>query len=985
MSSHAKKLIEVALPLAEINDAAAREKSIRHGHPSTLHLWWARRPLAAARAVLFGQLVDDPSAYPDELAQDPQKIKAAEKALGRKIRDNTDLAIKEILVNQERDRLFEIIKQLVIWENTTKESVLEPAREEIRASWRRTCQREGKPLDTPLPPVLDPFAGGGAIPLEAQRLGMEAHASDLNPVAVLINKAMIEIPPRFADQPPVHPTARSEKGTSGWKGAAGLAEDVRRYGDWMREEAFKRIGHLYPPYTLTQELLDTRPDLVSAGYMEGDELTVIAWLWARTVPSPNPALNGKPVPLVSSFWLSKKKGKEAYVEPIVENGEYRFEVRVGKPPAEKRGKTDSGTKIGKGPGMSFRCMISDAVIPLDHVREKGKKGDLSTRLFAIVAEGKKGRIYLPCKNSHEEIAKGLSADVEFKPSGVLPKKHRNFQTPAYGLPSYGDLFTDRQLVALNTFCDLVSEAREKVIADAQAAQLPEDSRSLEQQGTGPTAYADAVAVYLGLATSRLPDRGSTICGWDNSRESTRNTFGRQAIPMSWDFAETNPMSTSTGNFSGMTQWVVKALENFPANLSANVQQLDASSRPIENGTVISTDPPYYDNIGYADLSDFFYVWLRRGLRNVDLPFFGTMLVPKAEELIAAPYRQGGKNEAEKFFLEGMTAVAERLSAHSSDTIPTAIYYAFKQAEKSEGGVVSTGWATFLDALIQAGFAIVGTWPMRTELANKIGAGANMLASSIVLVCRKREITAQTATRRDFIKALKHELPLALKDLQTGNISPVDLPQSSIGPGIGIFSRYQQVLEADGSPMSVRSALQLINAEVSEILEGQVAEMDDWTRFGVKWFTEYGFNSGPFGDANVLATAYDVAVSGVAESGILESGQNQVRIFTPAELPTDWDPDTDDRLTVWEVVHHLIRILESEGESAASKVLGRRSIQSNDLAENAKALAYRLFTICEERKWADLGKSYNGLVIAWPELEKLANDLENPTLTQADLI
>lgn len=985
MSFHAKKLIEVALPLAEINAAAAREKSIRHGHPSTLHLWWARRPLAAARAVLFGQLVDDPSAYPDELAQDPKKIKAAEKALGRKMRGDTDLAIKEILVNQERDRLFEIIKQLVIWENTTKESVLEPAREEIRASWRRTCQREGKPLDTPLPPVLDPFAGGGAIPLEAQRLGMEAHASDLNPVAVLINKAMIEIPPRFADQPPVHPTARSEKGTSGWKGAAGLAEDVRHYGEWMREEAFKRIGHLYPPYTLTQELLDTRPDLVSAGYMEGDELTVIAWLWARTVPSPNPALNGKPVPLVSSFWLSKKKGKEAYVEPIVENGDYRFEVRVGKPPAEQKGKTDSGTKIGKGPGMSFRCMISDTVIPLDHIREKGKKGDLSTKLFAIVAEGRKGRIYLPCKNSHEEIAKGLSADVEFKPSGVIPKKHRNFQTPAYGLPSYGDLFTDRQLVALNTFCDLVSEGREKVIADAQAAQLSDDSRSLEQQGTGPTAYADAVAVYLGLATSRLPDRGSTICGWDNSRESSRNTFGRQAIPMSWDFAETNPMSTSTGNFSGMTQWVVKALENFPANLSANVQQLDASSRPIENGTVISTDPPYYDNIGYADLSDFFYVWLRRGLRNVDLPFFGTMLVPKAEELIAAPYRQGGKNEAEKFFLEGMTAVAKRLSTHSSDSAPTAIYYAFKQAEKSEGGVVSTGWATFLDALIQAGFAIVGTWPMRTELANKIGAGANMLASSIVLVCRKREITAQTATRRDFIKALKHELPLALKDLQTGNISPVDLPQSSIGPGIGIFSRYQQVLEADGSPMSVRSALQLINAEVSEILEGQVAEMDDWTRFAVKWFTEHGFKSGAFGEAEVLATAYDVAVSGVAESGILESGQNQVRILTPAELPTDWDPDTDDRLTVWEVVHHLIRILESEGESAASKILGLWSIQTNGLAGNAKALAYRLFTICEEKKWAELGKSYNGLVIAWPELEKLANDSETPTLTQANLI
>ena len=985
MSSHAKKLIEVALPLAEINDAAAREKSIRHGHPSTLHLWWARRPLAAARAVLFGQLVDDPSAYPDELAQDPKKVKAAEKALGRKMRGDTDLAIKEILVNQERDRLFDIIKQLVIWENTTKESVLEPAREEIRASWRRTCQREGKPLDTPLPLVLDPFAGGGAIPLEAQRLGMEAHASDLNPVAVLINKAMIEIPPRFADQQPVHPTARSEKGTSGWKGAAGLAEDVRRYGEWMREEALKRIGHLYPPYTLTQELLDTRPDLVSAGYMEGDELTVIAWLWARTVPSPNPALNGKPVPLVSSFWLSKKKGKEAYVEPIVENGDYRFEVRVGKPPAEQREQADSGTKTGGGgSNKPFFCLFSQAPIPFDYARTVAKDGQLGAVSYAIVAEGKRGRIYLPA--TQEQTLASTSTKADWKPENLLPKKALGFRVQEYGMSTWDSLFTDRQLVALNTFCDLVSEAREKVITDAQAAQLADDSRSLEQKGTGPTAYADAVAVYLAMLIGQVANHSSTLCSWNSPNEQMRNTFGRQALPMTWDYAETGIFSNSSGSFNNLFERQLKGLKTLGYQVSeSKVTQDDASTRPIPSGTVISTDPPYYDNIGYADLSDFFYVWLRRGLQNVNLPFFGTMLVPKAEELIAAPYRQGGKKSAEDFFLSGMSAVAKRLAESSSDTIPTAIYYAFKQSETSADGTVSTGWATFLQALIDAGFSIVGTWPMSTERKGKITASANVLSSSIVLVCRKREITAQTATRRDFIKALKHELPLALKDLQTGNISPVDLPQSSIGPGIGIFSRYQQVLEADGSSMSVRSALQLINAEVSEILEGQVAEMDDWTRFAVKWFTEYGFNSGPFGDANVLATAYDVAVAGVAESGILESGQNEVRIFTPVELPTDWDPDTDDRLTVWEVVHHLIRILESEGESAASKILGRRSIQSNDLADNAKTLAYRLFNICEEKKWANLGKSYNGLVIAWPELEKLANDLENPTLTQADLI
>ena len=979
MSSHAKKLIEVALPLAEINEACAYEKLPGIGpHPRGIHLWWARRPLAAARAVLFGQLVDDPSAYPDELAQDPKKIKAAEKALGRKIRDNTDLAIKEILVTQERDRLFEIIKQLVIWQNTTNESVLEPAREEIRASWRRTCQREGKPLDTPLPPVLDPFAGGGAIPLEAQRLGMEAHASDLNPVAVLINKAMIEIPPRFADQPPVHPTARSEKGTTGWKGAAGLAEDVRHYGEWMREEAFKRIGHLYPPYTLTQELLDTRPDLVSAGYMEGDELTVIAWLWARTVPSPNPALNGKPVPLVSSFWLSKKKGKEAYVEPIVENGDYRFEIKIGNPP---NGKLPIVETVNRKGGL---CLISETPMPFPYIREQGRNGKMSSTPFAVVCEGKRGRLYVPADTTQTSILQELEPDRSV--GGELPVNPRDFKTPNYGMSTWDSLFTERQLVALNTFCDLVSEAREKVIADAQAATLPDDSRSFEQQGTGPTAYAEAVAIFLSFAVSRTADFNNAIVGWRVGNEKIMNLFSRQAIPMTWDYAEANVLQNVVGGFTTAFEYQTKCLKFLNPYNAGIVKHADASTRDYSFSPVISTDPPYYDNIGYADLSDFFYVWLRRCLRNVSLPFFGTMLVPKKEELIAAPYRQGGKQAAEQFFLTGMKSVMKGISQHANSSHPVAIYYAFKQAEIEVDEIASTGWATFLQALLDSNLSITSTWPIRSEQSTRaISLKGSALSSSIVIACRPREISAQTATRRDFIKALKHELPLALKDLQTGNISPVDLPQSSIGPGIGIFSRYQQVLEADGSPMSVRTALQLINAEVSEILEGQVAEMDDWTRFAVKWFTEYGFKSGPFGEAEVLAKAYDVAVSGVADSGILESGQNQVRIFTPAELPTDWNPDTDDRLTVWEVVHHLIRILESEGESAASKILARRSIQANDLADNAKALAYRLFTICEEKKWADLGKSYNGLVIAWPELEKLANDLENPTLTQADLI
>lgn len=962
MPTHPKKLIEVSIPLKEINEACAREKSIRHGHPSTLHLWWARRPLAAARAVLFCQLVDDPSGYVEELLADKARKQQAQREVELELRMTPHLSpkLEDKLVEKERERLHNLVKELVVWENTTNEKVLNRARKEIRNSWLRHLRRNGLPVETPMPPVLDPFAGGGAIPLEAQRLGMEAHASDLNPVAVLINKAMIEIPPKFAGLPPVNPEWQSkspqEKAAMTWSGAQGLAEDVRHYGQWMRAEAEKRIGHLYPPYTLTQELLDARPDLVKAGYKVGDELTVIAWLWARTVPSPNPALRGKPVPLVSSFWLSKKAGKEAWVEPVVEKGDYRFEIQVGKP--SNSNAVEAGTKTGRG--ANFSCLLSGVPLSETHIKEAGRGGRMGAALMAVVCEGSRGRVYLPADSVQIEAPE--HARPSWEPSEKLNYDPRNIWTTPYGLDTYGKLFTPRQLVALTTFSDLVGEARERIARDAQAAgHLPDDPRPLEQQGQGPQAYADAVAVYLGLSASRLSDSSSSLASWTPQRDTLRNTFGRQALPMVWDFAEANVLSDSAGNISGMIDWVRRVVEMLPASSPAVVQQANASTRSIHQGTIISSDPPYYDNIGYADLSDFFYVWLRKSLRCVFPVGMSSILVPKDEELIAAPYRQGGRDAAEKFFLEGMTEVARRWAAASSDIFPTAIYYAFKQSENTTGGIASTGWATFLGALISAGFSIVGTWPMRTERQGKITAASNVLASSIVLVCRHRPKTAQTITKREFIEALEAELPDALRELQHVNLSPVDLPQSAIGPGMAIYSRYAKIIKGDGEPMTVTEALQLINHELSHLLDGQVSDMDPHTRFACKWFEQYAFKAGPYGDAELIANATNVSVEGVAASGILESAKGKARILRPAELSPGWTPDTDPNRTIWEVVHHLIRLSETAGDADCARVFA--ALPYSEAAE-ARQLCYRLFTLCDQNGWSQEAQAYNQLITNW---------------------
>lgn len=943
-----KKLIEVALPLDSINEASGLEKQpFTRKHPRSIHIWWARRPLVTARAVVFAQMVNDPG---------------YQQGGGFKYGVNKEKAAIE------RERLFKIIEDLVQWENTNNEEVLARARAEIVRSWRETCElNKGHPraaeLFNPdkLPAFHDPFAGGGALPLEAQRLGLESVASDLNPVAVTINKAMIEIPPRFAGRMPVGPIPAGERQSQlheDWSGTKGLAEDVRRYAAWMRGEAEKRIGHLYPKIEVTAVMVTERPDLKP---FLGQKLTVIAWLWARTVKSPNPAFSQVDVPLVSTFILSSKAGKESWVQPVVDGDRYSFTVKVGPPPEDAK----EGTKAA-GRGANFRCILSETPIGGDYIKAEGQAGRMGARLMAIVAEGVRGRVYLAPTQEHEDTAR--QAQPTWKPAGNVPARLTGGTCVPYGLTKWGDLFTPRQVVALTTFSDLVGDAIAKVKADALAAGVPDDTRGIDAGGTGATAYAQAIGVYLGIATSRWSDLANSLCGWNNTNQNVRALFSRQAIPMVWDYVELSPVG-------GMGEWLssveasINSFENLAPYSNGRALQADAQTQELSSNCVVSTDPPYYDNIGYADLSDFFYVWLRLGLKSIFPGLYATLAVPKAEELVATAYRHGGKEAAESFFLDGMKQAIHNLATRAHPAFPVTIYYAFKQSEtKSEGGTSSTGWETFLQAVVEAGFSITGTWPMRTErAARSVGLGTNALASSIVLVCRQRPTDALTVSRREFIRELNAALPDALDEMTRGGINspvaPVDLSQAIIGPGMAIFSQYAAVLEADGKPMSVRAALQLINRFLAE------DDFDHDTQFCLHWFEGQGWAEGKYGEADVLARAKGTSVGGLQEAGVIESGTGKLRLLRWAELPKDWSPETDTRTPIWESLHQLIRALNQDGESAAGALLARMPAR----AEPIRALAYRLYTLCERKGWAEEARAYNELVAAWSGIEQASAD------------
>lgn len=957
-----RKLIEVAIPLETINTASVRESYIYRRNPSSLHKWFAQRPLAAARAVIFAQLVNDPSGIWE--AQNPgQKPSSQQRSAW----------------TRKRKELFTIIEKLVKWENTTDLSVLSAAKAEIDKSWKEVCEiNQSHPLAPTLfnadrmPSLHDPFAGGGTIPLEAQRLGLDAYASDLNPVAVLINKAMIEVPPRFYGQLPVSHGATSTNqkqelniGLS-WTAAEGLAEDVRRYGEWMHKEAASRIGNMYPPAIVTEGIAKSRPDLCAK---PGDKFPVIAWIWARTVKSPDPAFSHVSVPLTTTFLFSSKPGKEAYAHPVINRDAYTFEIRTGTPPEA----AVKGTKA-QGKGSDFFCILSGSVISGKYIKDEAKAGRMGTCLMAVVAISPKGRVYLPAESTNLACAK-QEVDNEMAKTPLHGKA--GDQVPLYGMNTFAELFTPRQLKSLTTLSALASEARETIKADAISCGMADDGLSLREGGKGATAYAEAVSIYLSFAVSKTAEYSSSLTVWYSKEDRPKGLFARHAISMVWDFPEQNPLSDIGGSFIKSIDIVADSLSAIISPKEGQVKQANAAHGSLERPSFISTDPPYYDNISYADLSDFFYTWLRQSLRPVYPDLFTTISVPKTEELVATTYTHQTKEEADSFFLGGMTDAMRHLSENAHPAAPVTIYYAFKQSEiAKKGEVSSTGWVTFISAVLSAGFQLTGTWPIRTERQSRsIGVGANALASSIVLVCRKRSNNAPVTTRREFIREINSLLPEALEEMTKGSgddsspVAPVDLSQAIIGPGMSVFSKYSAVLEADGSTMSVKTAMQLINRFLAE------DDFDADTQFCLSWFEQNGWKEAPFGDADTLARGKGTSVDGVKDAGVIQSGGGKVRLFKWSEYPADWDPLTDKRTPIWEALHHLIRALKRDGGETAS---GALLANLGGKAEAVRQLAYRLYTLCERLDQAEDARAYNDLITSWTGIETAAAAAPKPT-------
>lgn len=907
MTVKRRKLIEVALPLEAINRESAREKTIRHGHPASLHLWWARRPLAAARAVLFAQLVDDPSSHPDRFPTPEDQ-------------------------QSERMRLFDLLERLVTWENANDQAVLAEARMEIL----RSC-------DGQVPTVLDPFAGGGAIPLEAQRLGLMTCASDLNPVAVLINKALLEYPPKFEGDAPVFPggsEARLE-----WPASTGLAEDVRLYGEWILQQARQRLLAHYP----------------AAHLSDGSPANVVAWIWARTVECPNPACS-LAMPLVRSWWISKKPGRATYVVPSIHTdvqGRPSVRFRV----SSDRTKAPSGSADGTVNRAGATCVGCGSVVPLSYVREQGKFGRLGVQLLAVAAESGRRRHYLDPTPEHEAAAAmSKRADVL---DTELPQAALGFRVQAYGMTMHSDLFTARQLDTIATFSDLVAEAHEKALVDARLSDCP-----------NPEERAKAIALYLAFTVDRLADLGNSLCRWEPNAECPRHLFGRQAVSMTWDFAEGNPLGDASGSWSVLLEGAIRAFAS-PAfsslsTMAGSVEQADAATRDYA-GFVVATDPPYYDNVGYADLSDFFYVWMRRSLGALFPELLATVLTPKSEELVAEPFRHGGGANAERFFEDGFFRVFRRIRSDASEDFPVTVFYAFKQGELEGEGVASTGWQTLLEGILRAGWEVTGTWPIRTEASNRMRAQkSNALASSIVLSLRPRASIADAVTRRGFLSALKAELPSALKHLQEGSIAPVDLAQAAIGPGMAIFSRFTRVQEADGSDLSVRTALSLINQALDEVLAEQEGDFDAETRFAVKWFMQYGWNDAPSGEADVLTRAVNTTVSTLERGGIFRAAAGRARLLEPSEMTESWNPAEDKAISVWEVAIRLGHALRSTGTEQAARWM--REAASRVDMDSVKELAYLMYSVCERKGWAESALLFNALGTSWSDVQVAARDV-----------
>ena len=898
----------------------------------SFHKYWAQRPLAAARAVIFSQLVDDPSSIPEEYPTIASQ-------------------------SSRRDELFRLIEKLILWDNNNDSALQQEVREEIKKSWERHCRDNlGHPHAETLfkkekmPKFWDPFAGSGAIPMSAQWIGLSAYGTDLNPVAVVLNKCMIEYPWIFKGLKPVAPEMGCLDMDATQSKCANMAYDVRYYADVMMKAAKEKIQEHFPDYEVEEWLTRKYPFLTP---LKGEKLKTVAWIWTRTVKSPNPAFASVDVPLATTFLVSSKKGKEAYIQPSFVDGTVVYEVKYGE--GYDKPEVKAGTRAG-GRRAAFKCLVSGVPITYEYIRGEGMAGRLKESLMAIVVDSPEGRLYLPASRKQLEAAQ--ISNIAWRPEALLPNNTRSFWTPIYGLKSYGDLFTRRQLLAHTTLSDLMPAIYAQIKADASKVHGEERGDS----------YAKAICVYLACVLDRVVYYGSALVGWLPKDSALGPSMPRQTIPMSWDFTEANPFGKSSGGILNCASAVANYLEIAQPNAPGYGMQCDAQ-RGLDSTErlFISTDPPYYDNIGYADLSDFFYVWLRPTLKEVLPELFSTLATPKDEELVADPIRRGSEALAESYFIDGMTSAMTSIARRSQDGYPITIYYAFKQSETSDKGTASTGWETFLTAVIKSGLSITGTWPIRTEGANRmIASGTNALSSSIVLVCRNNLTALPVATKGEFLRLLKAEMPKSLAAMQHACLAPVDVAQAAIGPGMEIFCRYSKVLDAAGKPITVRDVLIEINQVLDESLEVQESELDADTKWAVTWFSKNGFSHSDFGTADMLARAKNTSVAGLIQAGLITAVSGKVKLIAPDDLPTTWDPSTDERLTVWEIVHYLARSAKTS-EKLAAAILRKVTSKSDAAIE----LTYRLFRICENAKDYELANTYNNLIQVWPELVKLA--------------
>lgn len=914
---HKIKLIERIIPIEAINANAEYEKKPGVGpHPRSLHLWWAKRPHAAARAIIFCQLVDDPSSSPE---------------LFPTIDDQ----------NKERERLMEIAAKLSDWKLSFDDDVMKDAQKEILKS------NNGE-----FPIISDPFSGGGTIAAEAQRIGVPSVCSDINPIPFLIGKTMVEYPWRYKDSSPR--SVKSIQRTS-YRFSDGLASDFRNYGNILIEKFKSRMAAFYPRVDLPKEFGSGKAD-------------VVCWLWAKTVASPDPALSGLHVPLIKSMDLCNKKGSRVWLQPKVSGTSYTFGVQ-----SEALGHEYESIKgtVGRS---GATCIVSGAAIPLAYIRKEGVSGRIGEKLIAIaVNTGGRGKVYIPATESQSELMFSCKNLRDGDLSIGIEHWSGCTNSVVYGFDTFDKLFNDRQSYSLKELASLISEMRSYIRNDILDSGC---SKEFSEE------YSIVMVDYLSLALSRALDFNNRFTGWNASNQKIMHLFGSHRIPMVWDYGEANITSNVVGGLPQIVEFLAKCIERVQPRARGSVTLAPAQEISFGEMTVVSTDPPYFDNVPYSNLSDFFYMWLRPIMKESHSSEFGTIATPKNGELVANEARHGSKAHAEEFFLNGMEGALTNLKRQHDSRYPIVIYYAFKQSEIEEEGLISRGWSAFLSSVVASGLQVIATWPIRSESSLRLRAhGSNALSTSVVMVCRVRENVGEVISRSDFVRNLRKELPSAIATLQASNVSPADMPQSAIGPGIRVFSRYAAVLESDDSPMSVKTALQLINAELDTFLSSLTGDFDAETRFAVTWFEQFGYDKGEFGTAQSLCQARGLAVDAVKHAGIIESAAGKVRLLKRSELDDGWDPNTDTHLTIWECLQYLVRALD-EGEENAARLLKRIGPER---AGAVKDLAYYLYDLAgNKRRDAQEATAYNALIALWSDLTGLASTVSDDADRQASL-